>query len=579
MRRVALALALVVAVLASFAANAQSSKPSRKSKDPWIGGSYPSGAKLKVAPDLDKRVAQFKRVEMPFQKQRLTAKEVKLVEKLVEASRYIDAIYWRQNDGDGLTMYRQLRGSKAPRDQKIVRYLLINGGRFELLNEQQPFVGTQPFEPGRGWYPAGLKREQIEKYVAANPDKKSELYSPYTVVRRQGDELYGLPYRMVYRAFLDPAAKALREAAALSDDPAFAQFLRARAEALLTDDYFSSDLLWVDLKNPKFDVIFAPYETYMDGVLGVKASFGAALMIRNEAESRKLAQFEQFIPEIQDALPLPKEDRPDKHGQPTPMEVVDSPFRSGDLLHGYQVIADNLPNDARIKEQKGTKRIFFKNFMDARVRYVILPIAQRLMPQAQVSKVSAEGYLINVVMHEISHGLGPSYARSPEGKKSIEEMIGPTVAALEEAKADIVGLYGIELMAERGAFPPKKLSEVYASYLAGVLRSVRFGVAEPHARGAMAEFNYLSERGAIRKETRAGNAAPVWVLEEAKAPAAIAALAKELLEIEATGDRARAEQWFARYDKMPADLESRLKQVTEVPVDIYPAYSFAESVQ
>ena len=181
-----------------------------------------------------------------------------------------------------------------------------------------------------------------------------------------------------------------------------------------------------------------------------------------------------------------------------------------------------------------------------------------------------------VVMHEISHGLGPSFARTPAGRRPIDEAIGPIAAALEEAKADVTGLFGIELMAERGAFPAKRMGEVYTSYLAGVLRSVRFGVSEPHARAAMAEFNFLMEKGAIRKES---GAKPVWVVDEARMPAAIVALTKELLEIEAKGNRARAEQWFATHDKMPADLEQRLRTVTEVPVDIYPVYSFSAGVQ
>ena len=206
-------------------------------------------------------------------------------------------------------------------------------------------------------------------------------------------------------------AKALREAAALSPDPAFANFLRLRADALLTDDYYKSDLAWLDLKDPKFDVIFAPYETYLDDLLGVKTSYGASVLIRNEEESRKLAVYQKYVPEIQDALPLAAADRPSKRGHLTPMEVMDAPYRAGDLRHGYQAVADNLPNDPRIHQEKGTKKIFFKNFMDARVKYVILPIAQKLMPPDQAAKASGEGYLAGTLLHEICHELGPAFAR------------------------------------------------------------------------------------------------------------------------------------------------------------------------
>src|SRR5437667_4573994 len=235
--------------------------------------------------------------------------------------------------------------------------------------------------------------------------------------------------------------KALREAAALSDDQAFAEFLRARADALLNDDYFKSDLLWMDLQDPKFDVIFAPYETYLDDVLGVKTSYGASVLVRNEAESRKLAVYQQYVPDIQDALPLTAADRPSKRGKASPMEVMDAPFRAGDLRHGYQAVADNLPNDPRIHEQKGSKKIFFKNFMDARVEYVVLPIAKKLMREDQAAKASGEGYLADVLLHEISHGLGPAFARRGGRQLDIREAIGPLYSGLEEAKADVVGMF------------------------------------------------------------------------------------------------------------------------------------------
>jgi len=363
-----------------------------------------------VVPDLDRRLARYRPVKMPFHSAGLSARERQMILKLVEASRNLEDIFWRQSDPEALVLYRSLAGSKKPEDKKLRHFLLINASRFDLIDENKPFVGTEPMPPGRGLYPRGLTREQIEQYVKEHPEKKAEIYNPYTVVRRQGGELVGIPYHKVYRAFLEPAARALREAATLSDDAAFARFLRLRARALLSDDYYESDLAWLDLKNPKFDVIFAPYETYLDDLLGVKTSYGAAVLIRNETESQKLAVFQKYVPDIQDALPLPPADRPSKRGHLTPMEVMDAPFRAGDLRHGYQAVADNLPNDPRIHQEKGTKKIFFKNFMDARVNDIILPIARRLMRADQAAKASGGGYLAAVMMHEISHGLGPAFA-------------------------------------------------------------------------------------------------------------------------------------------------------------------------
>src|SRR5208283_3463703 len=221
-------------------------------------------------------------------------------------------------------------------------------------------------------------------------------------------ELDAIPYHVEYRQWLEPAAQALRDAAALSDDPQFARFLRLRADALLSDDYYASDLAWLDLQDPKFDVIFAPYETYLDDVLGVKTSYGAAVLIRDDAESRRVAAFAKYVPALQEALPLAPADRPSKAGHSSPMEVVDAPFRAGDLRHGYQAVADNLPNDPRVHAEKGSKKIFFRNFLDARVDNIILPLAGRLMLSREAALVTRAGYLTDTVLHEISHGLGPT---------------------------------------------------------------------------------------------------------------------------------------------------------------------------
>ncbi len=534
----------------------------------------PETAHLRVTQDLDQRLAKFRQVRMPFHAAGLTQRERELVEKLVDASRYLEEIYWRQSDPDALDLYQSLAGSTDPRDEKLRRYLWINASRFDLIDDNKPFVGAAPMPPGRGFYPESLTRDQIEQFVKANPGKKAEIYNSTTLVRWHHDQLEGIPYNIAYRSFLEPAAKDLREAAELSADPAFAKFLRLRADALLSNDYFPSDLAWLDLKNPKFDIIFAPYETYLDDLLGVKASYGAAVLIRNEEESRKLEMFQKYVPDIQDALPLAPEDRPSKRGLQSPMEVMDAPYRAGDLRHGYQAVADNLPNDPRIHEQKGSKKIFFKNFMDARVEYIILPLARYVMQPEQAAKASGEGYLLATIMHEISHGLGPAYARTASGKVDVREAIGPVYGGLEEAKADVVGMFGMKWLVDHDALPKEKLEEYYASYVAGIFRTIRFGTGEAHGQAEMMEFNYLSERGAIKREASGKSA-----IDYSLMPGALADLAKELLEIEATGDRQRAEDWFKKYDVMPTELTAALKSASKVPVDLDPIFSFKETVR
>jgi hypothetical protein len=424
--------------------------------------------------------------------------------------------------------------------------------------------------PGHELYPDDLTRARLEQYLQKHPEDRAAIYNPYTVVKWQGDRLVGVPYHEEYKQLLQPMAKALREAAALSGDAAFAGFLRMRAAALLTDDYYQSDLAWLDLKAPKFDVIFAPYETYLDDFLGVKTTYGASILIRNEAESRKLALYRKYVPDIQDALPLDRADRPSKRGGVTPMEVMDAPYRAGDLRYGYQAVADNLPNDPRVHQEKGSKKIFFANFMSARVANIILPLAKKMMQPGQAGKVSAEGYLTGTVMHEIAHGLGPSFARKDGKQVDIREALGPVSSGLEEAKADAVGMFGLAWLADHGALPKARLEEYYASFVADFFRALRFGTGEAHGRAEMMEFNYLLEQRALARVNGR------YAIDYARMPAALAQLSKELLEMEATGDRARAEAWFARYDKMPAELKSALTATADIPVDIRPTFSFPD---
>jgi hypothetical protein len=350
--------------------------------------------------------------------------------------------------------------------------------------------------------------------------------------------------------------------------------LQLRAQALLTDDYYESDLAWLELDKPKVDVIFAPYETYDDGLLGMKATYGVSVLIRNAAESRKLEMFQKYVADIQDALPLPAEDRPSKRGLQTPMEVMDAPYRAGDLRHGYQAVADNLPNDARVHDKKGSKKIFFKNFMDARVNYVIIPVARHVMLPEQAARVTVEGYVLGTIMHEIAHGLGPVYSRTKDGKVEIREAIGPAFGGLEEAKADVAGLFGLNWLVEHGYMPKSGMEECYASYVGGLFRTMRFGIAEAHSKAETMEFNYLVERGAIHRQPSGR-----YAIEYSKMPAILSDLAKELLEMEATGDRERTESWFKKYDVLPVELRGTLKAAAKVPVDVDPVFSFKEEVR
>jgi hypothetical protein len=537
------------------------------SKTALVLGVAAGGALWAQSSDVAARLSKWKNVEMPFHSEGMPARERRMVDKLVEACWLLDDVYWRQSDLDGLALY------KSTNDPALRTLLTIMGGRWDLIDENRPFAGAPPMPPGHELYPHDLTRARVEQYVVQHPEDKAAIYDNYTVVKRRNDRLIGVPYKDEFKAQLVPMAQALRDAAGLSSDSAFANFLRLRADALLSDDFYKSDLAWLDLKDPKFDVIFAPYETYLDDLLGVKTSYGASVLIRNEAESQRLAVYQRYVPDIQDALPVDAAARPSKRGHLTPMEVMDAPYRAGDLRHGYQAVADNLPNDPKIHQEKGTKKIFFKNFMDARVTYVVLPIARKLMQPGQAAKASAEGYLSSTLMHEISHELGPDFARRNGKQVDIRESIGPAYSGLEEAKADVVGMFGLKWLVDHGAMPKQRLEEYFASYVAGIFRTLRFGTGEAHGRAQMMEFSYLTEQRAL---TYSGGR---YLIDMAKIPAALEGLAKELLAIEATGDRGRAEAWFAKYDRTPQELKNALAGTTDIPVDINPVFSFKDDVQ
>ena len=516
------------------------------------------------APNAAARAARWKDFPMPYAQQDLTPPERQMVAKLADACRLMDELYWHQSDLAGLALYRD---TKSP---VLAKLFGIMGSRWDLLDENAPFIGSQPMPPGHELYPHGLTRQQIESYAAAHPESKAALYDPRTVVRGTPDQLVAVPYHDAYAVWLRPMAADLRAAAKLSPDPAFAHYLDLRADALLSDDYYASDIAWLDLKSPKIDLIFAPYETYLDNLLGVKTSYGASILIRDQQQSSKLDMYQQQEAAMQQALPIPAADKPSKQGQATPMEVSDAPLRAGDLRYGYQAVADNLPNDARIHAEKGTKKIFFRNFMDARVSQVILPIAQKLLAPAQIKDVTSDGYLTSTILHEISHGLGPAYAHIGGKQIDIREAIGSNYSGLEEAKADVTGIFLAKWLVDQKLLPEFMLPTIYGSYVAGIFRTLRFGTGEAHGRAEMMEFNFLLEQGAL-SQSQDGR----YTIDYAAMPAAIRSLAEKLLMFEANGDRAGVEAWYAKYDVMPAGLTRVLQTTKEIPVDIAPRFELS----
>ena len=510
------------------------------------------------------RAARWKPVAMPYRSASLTPDEKQMVAKLADACRLMDTLYWQQSDLGGWAVYR------VTQSPVLAQLFSIMGSRYDLLEENETFLGEALMPPGHELYPYGLKRAQIERYAAAHPEIRQALYAPRTVVRGTPDHLETVPYHEAYAEWLVPMAADLRAAAKLSPDPAFAHYLQLRADALLTDDYHASDIAWLALKNPKIDLIFAPYETTLDNLLGVKTSYGGAILIRNEAESRKLAVYQEHEAAMQQALPLPDADKPSIVGQAMPMEAVDAPLRSGDLRYGYQAVADHLPSDARILADKGAKKIIFKNFMDARFSAVVLPVAAKMLTPEQAKDVTADGYLTSVILQSISHGLGPAYAHIDGKQVDIREAIGPLYGDLEVAKADATGIFLAKWLADQKLQPEAMLHSIYASCVADIFRALRFGKGEVHGRAALAEFNYLLEKGALHQ-----GADGRYTIDYDAMPAAIASLTEQLLTFEARGDQAGIYAWFAKYDIIPASLTEVLETTKDIPVDITPEFELS----
>ena len=523
------------------------------------------------APTLEsaeKRLKRIAPVEMAFDAHSLPEKDRDLLKHLVTASQQLDEASWRQSYRKGAELRDSLRAKSDPLSKALLHLVLLNAGPFDRLEDFEPFMGSEKAPEGAGFYPEDLTREEFEDYIAAHPDRKDALLSPTTVVKRQGSELVAVPYHEEYARWIEPAAKELEAAAALSASASFRRFLLSKAKALRTDDYFQSDCDWIDLKESPHDLVFGPFETYEDRLMGIKATYEASVAVRDVQESAKLAAYISHLQELEDNLPYPEADRRKLGGLVSPMVVVRDIYRGGDLRVGYQAAAANLPNDPKVHEKKGTKKVFWKNIFAARVDKVILPISKQLIEPVQASKVTARGAFENVMLHELAHALGPRYVRGTDEKVPVNQKLGDLYSAVEELKATVAGLVSMAWFFDHRVMRAETETEHMASYLGSIFRSVRFGVGEAHGRASIVELNFAREKGAIQRDATTGR----WSVEASRMRESLRELTAKVLEIERSGDRGAAEEMFARYGKVPDDLASDLEKVRGVPVEIEPVY-------
>ncbi|NOZ79197.1 MAG: peptidase [Acidobacteria bacterium] len=521
---------------------------------------------LKIAPDIAARCAQFRRHEISTDLSVLTPQDRAALRHLVKAAREIDKIYLRQvwqGNPELATKVAALQGPLAPFAQ---RYYRIMAGPWDRLRHFEPFIGTRPHPAGAGFYPDDMTRDAFNAWITAHPSDRAAFTSLTTVIRRKGNDLVAVPYSTEYAPFLKSAAHELEAAAAATGNASLKRFLTLRAKAFLDDDYYESDLAWMDLDSP-LEVVIGPYETYEDGLFGYKASFEAFLCVAQPQESARLAGYTSQLPFLERNLPIPDRYKNLHRGTDSPIRVVDEVFTAGDARAGIQTLAFNLPNDERVREAKGSKKVLLKNMMRAKYDAILVPIAHRVLEGAEANSIAFDSYFHFTLFHELAHGLGPGRITVGGRKTEVRLQLKDLYSAIEEAKADVVGVYNLYALADRGAVPLAVVEHLPWTYLAGLFRSARFGTTEAHGLAVVIETNYLMSRGAI-EVARDGRFRP----RVEQFPGAIRDLARELLMIEARGSYGDAKQLVATYGTVSPAMQKLLGGMKDIPVDVDPVF-------
>src|ERR1700720_1989830 len=459
-------------------------------------------AEVRPVADRGRRVAQFVPTPLSADLSALGEQERRALAELVEAARPLDQIFLRQSWAGNPELRDQLAAYRGPHAAATLAYFDINFGPWDRLAEWQPFVGDRPRPAGAGFYPEDLTREAFEGWLAKHPGDRASFTSTTTVIRRdhagprQGAELIAIPYSREYEAWLGPAADHLRQAAAMTGNASLKRFLASRAAAFASDDYYASDMDWMDLDSP-IEITIGPYETYEDTLLGYKAAFEAYVTVALPAESAALARYKERLPWLERNLPIPDAWKNLGRGTASPIRVVDLVYGAGEAQAAVQTLAFNLPNDERVREAKGSKKVLLRNVMRAKYDQILLPIARQVLDPAQLRDVAFEAYFDHVLHHELGHGLGPGSITVGGRKTEVRLELKELYSTLEEAKADVMGVYDILALVERGEMPADLRRTLEPTYVAGLFRAARFGLTEAHGQGVVSQFNYLMAKGAL----------------------------------------------------------------------------------
>jgi hypothetical protein len=526
---------------------------------------------LTVRDDIVRLRAQFVPQTLSAEISHLSEGDQEALRHLVAAADAMQEIFFVQawaGNPEFATKVGALEGPNAPAARDYYRIMV---GPWDRLDHHKPFLGDRPHPPGAGYYPEDLTEAEFEAWLEAHPEDREAFTSLHTLIRRDRDALVAVPYSEAFASSLERAADAMRAAAAATDNESLKRYLELRADAFFTDDYYESDMAWMDLDSA-IEVVIGPYETYEDSLFGYKAAFECFLCVAQPEDSARLGVFKSELPFLEANLPIPDEHKNLDRGAESPIRVVDELYATGDTRAGVQTIAFNLPNDERVREAKGSKKVLLKNVMRAKYEGILVPIAHAVMPADEVDRISFEAFFQFTLHHELSHGIGPGQitidGRDTEVRLELKELY----SAFEEAKADVLGVYDIYALVEKGVMEPEILESLPWTYTAGIFRTTRFGVAEAHGLGMVFQTNYLMEKGAV-EITEDGKFRPVPELFEE----AFRELAHELLMIQAEGDYESAVAFVEKYGTVNPAMVEAIDSLTTIPVDIDPSYPFASA--
>ncbi|UNK50742.1 Zn-dependent hydrolase [Lysobacter sp. S4-A87] len=477
----------------------------------------------------------------------------RMIAKLVQASEVMNDIYWKQSwDGDRAALL-----ARAP-DAATRELVEVNFGPWDRLNEDSPIIeGVGPRPPGGPFYPADMTKAEFE--AATLPDKTSN----YTLLRRVDGKLVTVPYHQAYKADLERAAALLREAAALSVDKSFADYLTIRATALLDDNFRPSDMAWMEMKTNPVDIVIGPIETYEDQLFGYKAAYEGLVLVKDVEWSKKLARFASFLPALQKGLPVEERYKAEVPGSAADLNAYQVVYYGGNANVGAKTIAINLPNDEEVQLAKGTRRLQLENVMKAKFDAILTPIAKELIAADQLKHVTFDAFFEDVMFHEVAHGLG--IKKTLDGKGTVDEALKEYSSSFEEGKADILGLYMIDALSRQGELEESKLMDGYVTFLAGILRSVRFGASDAHGKANMVRFNFFAEQGAFSRDPDGR-----YRVDFEKMRAAMNALSAKLLKVQGDGDYAEAKRMTETLGMIKPELAADLGRLKDakIPVDI-----------